>query len=97
MWPDLYAQLHPERAAELGIEDGARVRIESAHGSLQAVAWLTPGIRPFAVYVPMGWGERQPFNPWPSVNFLTDASQRDPISDQVNLKTLLCRVRPMMG
>jgi hypothetical protein len=26
------------------------------------------------------------------VNFLTDRTQRDPISDQTNLKTLLCRV-----
>jgi hypothetical protein len=26
------------------------------------------------------------------VNFLTDNTQRDPVSDQTNLKTLLCRV-----
>ncbi len=97
MWPDLYAQIHPERAAELGIEDGARVLIETAHGNLEAVAWLTPGIRPHAVYVPMGWGERQPFNPWRSVNFLTDGAQRDPISDQVNLKSLFCRVRAIQN
>ena len=96
MWPDLYAQMHPELAAEKGIKDGARVQIETTRGSLEAIAWLTPGIRRHAVYVPLGWGERQPFNPWPSVNFLTDASQRDPISDQINLKTLLCRVSPVM-
>ena len=50
------------------------------------------GIRPDAVFVPIGWGERQPFHPWRSVNFLTDKNQRDPVSDQTNLKALLCRV-----
>ena len=59
---------------------------------MEALAWLTPGIRKTSVFVPIGWGERQPHNPWQSVNFLTDSTQRDPIADQVNLKTLLCRV-----
>ena len=25
MWPDLYCQIHPDKAAQLGIEDGERV------------------------------------------------------------------------
>ena len=92
MWPDLYCQIHPEKAARLGIADGERVRVETAHGAIEAVAWLHAGIRPSAVFIPIGWGERQPYNPWRSVNFLTDKTQRDPISDQTNLKALLCRV-----
>ncbi|MCP5155299.1 MAG: molybdopterin-dependent oxidoreductase [Ectothiorhodospiraceae bacterium] len=92
MWPDLFVQIHPEKAAALGIEDGERVRIETAHGAIEARAWIYAGIRPTAVFVPIGWGERQPFHPWRSVNFLTDASQRDPTADQTNLKSLLCRV-----
>ena len=92
MWPDLYCQIHPDRAARLGIADGERVRVETAHGAIEALAWLHAGIRPDAVFVPIGWGERQPYHPWRSVNFLTDKSQRDPISDQTNLKALLCRV-----
>jgi anaerobic selenocysteine-containing dehydrogenase/Fe-S-cluster-containing dehydrogenase component len=92
MWPDLYCQIHPEKAARAGIADGERVRIETAHGAIEALAWVHPGIRPSAVYVPIGWGERQPYHPWRSVNFLTDKTQRDPCSDQTNLKTLLCRV-----
>lgn len=94
MWPDLYCQIHPEKAAALGIPDGARVRVETAHGAIDAVAWITAGIRASAVFVPIGWGERQPYHPWRPVNFLTDKTQRDPISDQTNLKALLCRVRP---
>lgn len=92
MWPDLYCQIHPEKATRLAIADGERVRIETAHGAIEAVAWLHAGIRPSTVYVPIGWGERQPYHPWRSVNFLTDKTQRDPISDQTNLKALLCRV-----
>jgi len=92
MWPDLYCQIHPDKAARLGIADGARMRIETAHGAIEAVAWLHAGIRPEAVFIPIGWGERQPYHPWRSVNFLTDKTQRDPVSDQTNLKALLCRV-----
>jgi anaerobic selenocysteine-containing dehydrogenase len=95
MWPDLHVRLHPQRALELGIADGDRVRIVSAHGAIEARAWLDAGIRPTAVFIPLGWGERQPFNPWRSVNFLTDKTQRDPISDQTNLKTLLCRIEKL--
>ena len=92
MWPDLYCQIHPEKARALGIADGERVRIETAHGAIEALAWLHAGIRPTSVFIPIGWGERQPYHPWRSVNFLTDKSQRDPLSDQTNLKALLCRV-----
>ncbi len=92
MWPDLYCQIHPDRAEALGIRDGEKVRVESAHGCIEAVAWVSAGIRPTAVFIPIGWGERQPYHPWRSVNFLTDKNQRDPVSDQTNFKSLLCRV-----
>ena len=92
MWPDLYCQIHPDKAARMGLADGERVRIETAHGTIEAVAWIHAGIRASAVFVPIGWGERQPYHPWRSVNFLTDKTQRDPVSDQTNLKILLCRV-----
>jgi anaerobic selenocysteine-containing dehydrogenase len=95
MWPDLYVQIHPDRAKARGIADGARVKVETAHGAIEAVAWLHAGIRPTSVFIPIGWGEKQPFNPWRSVNFLTDKTQRCPLSDQTNLKTLLCRISPV--
>jgi len=92
MWPDLYAQMHPKTAAGLGIHDGERVKVQSAHGEIEALAWITTGIRESSVFVPIGWDERQPHHPWRTVNFLTDKDQRDPISDQTNLKSLLCKV-----
>ena len=92
MWPDLYVQIHPSKAGPAGIEDGQRVKVETAHGAIEARAWLHAGIRETAVFIPIGWGERQPFNPWRSVNYLTEKNQRDPVSDNSNLKTYLCRV-----
>ena len=92
MWPDQYVQLHPQKATALGISDGERVRVETAHGQIEARAWITAGIRPTSAFVPIGWGERQPFHPWRPANFLTDGAQRDPLSDQTNLKALLCRI-----
>ena len=32
MWPDLYAQIHPDKAASLSLEDGDRVIVETSHG-----------------------------------------------------------------
>ncbi len=93
MWPDLYVQMHPETAARIGVKDGEQVLVETAHGAAEGRAWIYPGIRKTAVFMPIGWGERQPFHPWKPVNYLTDATQRDPLSEQTNLKSLLCRVR----
>ncbi|MBO6948952.1 MAG: molybdopterin-dependent oxidoreductase [Rhodospirillales bacterium] len=92
MWPDMYCQLHPNRAAEIGVEDGQKVRVSTAHGSVEAVVWITNGIREHSVFLPIGWDERQPYHPWKSVNYLTDKMQREPMSDQTNLKMLLCKV-----
>jgi anaerobic selenocysteine-containing dehydrogenase/Fe-S-cluster-containing dehydrogenase component len=93
MWPDLYVQIHQQTASKLGIADGDAVLVETDHGAAEGRAWLYSGIRKSAVFMPIGWGERQPFHPWKPVNFLTDATQRDPLSEQTNLKSLLCRVR----
>ena len=92
MWPDLYVQVHPSKADELSITDGQEITVESNHGQITARAWLYSGIRRDTVFVPIGWDAAQPFHPWKSVNFLTDDSQRDPLSDHSNLKTYLCRL-----
>nr|WP_255327068.1 molybdopterin dinucleotide binding domain-containing protein [Pseudogulbenkiania sp. MAI-1] len=92
MWPDLYCQLHPDKARDIGVADGVRVLIETAHGAIEARAWITAGIRPDTVFVPIGWDQTQPFHPWPSVNALT-AGALDPVSHQSNLKLHLCGVR----
>ncbi|MBI4506508.1 MAG: hypothetical protein HY691_13305 [Chloroflexi bacterium] len=93
MEPDIVCQIHPQKAAALGIQTGDRVVIASARGSIQAIARVDQGIRPVAIYVPLGGDERQPFQLRPSVNWLIDKDQRCPLSDQTNLKVTLCRVR----
>ena len=40
MWPDLYVQIHPDKAGPLGIGDGDLVRVETAYGAAEARAWV---------------------------------------------------------
>jgi anaerobic selenocysteine-containing dehydrogenase/Fe-S-cluster-containing dehydrogenase component len=91
MWPELYCQIHPDKAAAIGIEDGDQVSIETRYGSICARAWIHRGIRPSSIFIPIGWDEQQPWHPASSVNHLTGI-RLDPISQQANLKTHLCRV-----
>jgi len=93
MWPEQFVMVHPEKAAPLGIRDRDKVVIENEHGSITAVAWVHPGIRKSAVFVPIGWDERQKADPAASVNWLIDHSLRDPVSDQTNMKSILVRLR----
>lgn len=92
MWPDLYCQIHPEKAANKGIRDGETLVIESPNGQIEARAWITSGIHPDAIFIPIGWDTSQPFQPWGGVNALTDG-KLDPISHQSNLKLHRCRVK----
>ena len=92
MWPDLYCQIHPKKADSEGIEDGDVMTIESAHGAIKARAWITSGIHPDVIFVPIGWDSTQPFHPWNSVNALTKG-RLDPVSHQSNLKLHRCRVK----
>src|ERR1700736_1689964 len=39
------ARLHPDDAAQRGIADGDQVRITSAHGEIDAVLRIDPGVR----------------------------------------------------
>ncbi|MDH3218063.1 MAG: molybdopterin-dependent oxidoreductase [Gammaproteobacteria bacterium] len=91
MWPELYCQIHPQKAASIGIADGDQVAIETPRGSIVARAWIHRGIRPSSIFVPIGWDEQQPYHPGSSVNHLTGI-RLDPVSQQANLKTHLCRI-----
>ena len=91
MWPELYCQIHPDKADLLSIKDGDRVIVKTGNGEIKARAWIHRGIRPSSVFIPIGWDEQQPYHPASSVNHLTD-SRLDPVSQQANLKSHLCRV-----
>jgi anaerobic selenocysteine-containing dehydrogenase len=52
------ARLHPDDAAERGIEDGAPVRLSTRHGAIELPALLTDGLARGVVAVPHGWGHK---------------------------------------
>ena len=83
-------------AATFGLVTGiiCLIRWAGENGVASQDIWSLPVLVSFwTIFVPIGWGERQPYQPWRSVNFLVGSSERCPISEQTNLKTTLCRVR----
>ena len=80
--------LHPEDASALGVEDGDRVRVSSATGSVEVAAALSDRPRRGLVILEHGWGSRV-FDPrgggQPQVygvnrNLLVGAAALDPLS-----------------
>ena len=53
---DSWVEIHPKKAAELGIVEGDIVEVSSKNGSIKAQAYLFPGIHPDAVSIPLGNG-----------------------------------------
>lgn len=53
---DSWVEIHPKKAAELGIVEGDIVEVSSKSGSVKAQAYLFPGIHPEAVSIPTGRG-----------------------------------------
>lgn len=52
---DPYVELHPDTAADLGIEQGTPVRVRSRRGELVAPARISETIRPDTVFIPFHW------------------------------------------
>ncbi len=55
---DTWIEVNPETARSLGIQAGDVVTVASPQGSIQAVAYEYPGIRPDVVAVPIGQGHQ---------------------------------------
>ncbi len=53
---DSWVEIHPKKAAELGIVEGDIVEVSGKNGSIKAQAYLFPGIHPDAVSIPLGRG-----------------------------------------
>ncbi|TMQ91965.1 nitrite reductase [Actinomadura soli] len=85
--PGPFVELHPDLAGRLGIEDGARVRVESRRGAATVRARLTTAIRPDTVFMPFHWaGEGR-------ANLLTNPAL-DPVSRMPEFKVCAVRLRP---
>ena len=85
--PDPYVELHPELARELGVTDGAPVRLSTPRGSAVLPARLTPDIRRDTVFAPFHWGGDA------SANALT-SDALDPTSRMPEFKTCPVAVAP---
>ncbi|NEA27708.1 molybdopterin oxidoreductase family protein [Actinomadura bangladeshensis] len=83
--PGPFAELHPDLAERLGIEDGAQVRVESRRGAVTVRARLTDAVRADTVFVPFHWpGEGR-------ANLLTNPAL-DPVSRMPEFKVCAVRV-----
>lgn len=51
-----WLEIHPDTAGRLGVTDGDVLEVDSDAGTIRAVAWLYPGIRPDVVAMPLGQG-----------------------------------------
>lgn len=98
------ARVHPQDAAEAGIEDGERCRVVSAHGSIELPATLTDEIKPGTIAVPHGWGHK---GGWrlaneaggANVNLLASSEPEDlePLAGMAFLNGIPVRLEPVAG
>ena len=101
--PEMYVEMHPDDAADLGVKDGDKVRVVSRRGSLEARAQVGSNslVKPARNNVPRGYM----FGPWNlSVADSADPKKNkwlangitsriwDPVSGQVDFKKLACRI-----
>jgi assimilatory nitrate reductase catalytic subunit len=77
--PEVFAEIHPRVAAQLGVSDGRPVRLTTARGSMLLPARVTTDVRPDTVFVPFHFGGEG------SVNELTNDAL-DPISKMPEFK-----------
>ena len=54
-----WAELHPKKAAQLGVKNGDYVKITSASGSIETQVYIHKGIHPDAIAVPLGQGHEE--------------------------------------
>ncbi|GAA1107153.1 molybdopterin oxidoreductase family protein [Kribbella jejuensis] len=83
--PEVYAEVHPRVAAQLGIGDGRPVRLRTARGSMVLPARITPDVRPDTVFVPFHFGGAE------AVNELTNDAL-DPVSRMPEFKACAVQV-----
>ena len=79
-----YVEINPSDARRIGISHNSRVIVESQRGSILAAAFVTHGVQPGHLFVPMHYE---------TVNQLTDAVF-DPYSKQPSYKSCAANVIP---
>ncbi|HLI28657.1 MAG TPA: molybdopterin-dependent oxidoreductase [Chloroflexota bacterium] len=105
--PEPFAELHPQTAAEYGIEDGAWMVVESPRGAVRVRARVTEAVLPGVVCGVHGWWQACPPLDLPgyapfgatsaNANLLVPHDERDPISGTTPSRSYRCRIRPAAG
>jgi molybdopterin-containing oxidoreductase family iron-sulfur binding subunit len=54
-----WIEIHPDTARELDVRNGEVLRVTSPHGSLEAPAYIYPGLHPEVVAIPLGLGHTE--------------------------------------
>jgi len=98
--PDPEVEIHPDTAAEVGIEDGDWVWIENNYGRCKQRAKLTLTIDPRVVHAKHGWwyperegAEPSLFGVWDSnINQLLPSGYQGPSGYCAPYKSLICKV-----
>nr|GBO96945.1 formate dehydrogenase subunit alpha precursor [Nitratidesulfovibrio sp. HK-II] len=101
MQPDGFCEMSRELAAQLGVQNGEQVVLESVRGKVQVVAIVTPRIKPFTVMgetvhqvgIPwqFGWGQKKNAT-FDSANLLSP-SVGDPNTGIPETKVFMVNVR----
>lgn len=85
--PEPYVEIHPQLAAENGIEDGKWMKVESRRGAVVLRAKVVTTIRPDTVFIPYHWSGAR------SANLLTNRAL-DPLSKIPEYKKSVVRIGP---
>jgi anaerobic selenocysteine-containing dehydrogenase len=101
--PHPFAEIHPDTAAEYGLNDGDWTIVETVSGRIRVAARLTDALLRDVVCVQHGWWQRcgelelagyDPESPsGANANLLYDSTILDPVSGSVQLKGVPCRIR----
>jgi assimilatory nitrate reductase catalytic subunit len=83
--PEVFAEIHPRVAVQLGIGDGRPMRLRTARGSMVLPARVTADVRPDTVFVPFHFGAAE------AVNELTNDAL-DPVSGMPEFKACAVEV-----
>ena len=100
--PEPLLEIHPSTASALGIDNGGRVRVETAAGSVRLKARFSPWLHPRVVATQYGWWQAcqelgapayDPLGPdGANANLLISNDVVDPISGSVPHRSQRCRV-----
>ena len=85
--PEAYVEMHPEDAADIGLNGTRRVRVTSRRGQIELLVRVTSHIRPGVVFIPFHFAEA-------AANALTNAAL-DPDSGIPEFKVCAVRVEPV--